>query len=68
MKPELGSIDLVGKSGTECVLGNKWGLGLLYVRQDCGADPLGWWSMVTLLGQWGHTGMEKREMLGIKHI
>ena len=42
MKPELGSLDLVGKSGTECVLANKWGLGLLSVRQDGEADPLGW--------------------------
>ena len=40
MKPELGSVDLVGKSGTECVLANKWGLGLLSVRQDGEADPL----------------------------
>ena len=40
MKPELGSIDLVGKSGTEYVLANKKGLRLLSVRQDGGADPL----------------------------
>ena len=40
MKPDLGSIDLVGKSGTECALANKKGLGLLSVRQDGGADPL----------------------------
>ena len=25
VRPELGSIDLVGKSGTECVLANKKG-------------------------------------------
>ena len=25
VKPELGSIDVVGKSGTECVLANKKG-------------------------------------------
>ena len=40
VRPELGSIDLVGKSGTECVLANKKGLGLLSVCQDGGADPL----------------------------
>ena len=40
MKPELGSIDLVGKSGTEYVLANKKGLRYLSVRQDGGADPL----------------------------
>ena len=40
MKPELGSIDLVGERGTECVLANKMGLGLLSVRQDGGTDPL----------------------------
>ena len=40
MKPELGSIGLVGKSGTEYVLANKKGLRLLSVRQDGGADPL----------------------------
>ena len=68
MKPELGSLDLVGKSGTECVLANKWGLGLLSVRQDGEADPLGWWSMVTLLGLWGQAGIERRETFGIKHI
>ena len=68
MTPELGSVDLVGKSGTECVLANKWGLGLFSVPQDGEADPLGWWSMVTLLGLWGHAEMERRETLGIKHI
>ena len=61
-------MDLVRKSGTECVLANKWWLGLLSVRQDDGVDTLGWWSMVTLLGVWGHAGMEKRETLGKKHI
>ena len=40
MKPELGSIDLMGESGTECVLANKKGLGLLSVRQDGGTDSL----------------------------
>ena len=40
MKPELSSLDLVGKSGTECVLANKKELGLLFVHQDDGADPL----------------------------
>ena len=40
MKPELGSIDLVMERGTECVLANKMGLGLLSVRQDGGTDPL----------------------------
>ena len=68
MKPELGSVDLVGKSGTKFVLANKWGLGLLSVSQDGKADPLGWWSMVTLLGVWGHAEMERHEALGIKHI
>ena len=56
MKPELGSMDLVGKSGTECVLANKWGLGLLSLRQDGVADSFGWCSMVTLLGLWGTLG------------
>ena len=50
MKPELGSMDLVGKSDTECMLANKWGLGFLSVRQDGGADLFGWCSMVTLMG------------------
>ena len=58
----------MGKSGTECLLANKWGLGLLSVRRDGEADPLGWWYMVTLLGLWGHAGIERRETLGIKHI
>ena len=65
MKPELGSMDLVGKSGTGCVLANKWGLGFLSVGQDGGADPFGWCSMVTL---WGHATVERRETLGIKRI
>ena len=68
MKPELGSMGLVGKSGTECVLANKWRLGLLFVRQDGGPDHFGWWSMVTLLGLWWHAGKERRKTLGIKHI
>ena len=68
MKPELGSVDLVEKSETECVLANKWGLGLLSVRQDGEADPLGCWSVVTLLGLWGNAGIERRETLRIKHI
>ena len=68
MKPELGSVDLVGKSGTEFVLANKWRLGLLSVHQDGEADPLGWWSMVTPLGLWAHAGTERRETLGIKQI
>ena len=42
MKPELGSMDLVRKSGTECVLANKWGLGLVSVREDSGAYPFAW--------------------------
>ena len=41
MKPELGSVDLVGKSGAECVLADKQGLGLFSVRQDGGTDPFG---------------------------
>ena len=49
------------------MLANKWGLGLLSVRQDGGADPFGWLSMVTLLGLWRHAGRERRETLGIKH-
>ena len=36
----------------ECVLANEWGLGLLSVHQDSGADPFGWWSMVALLSPW----------------
>ena len=68
MKSELGTVDLVGKSETECVLANRCGLGLLSVRQDGGADLFGWWSMVTLLCLWGHAGMERREILGIKHL
>ena len=68
VKPELGSMDLVGKSGTECVLANKWGLSLLSVRQDGGADPFGWCSMVTLLGLWGHVRVERRKTLLIKYI
>ena len=57
VRPELGSIDLVGKSGTECVLANKKGLGLLSVHQDGGADPL-WvvfhgWSAGPVGARWG---------------
>ena len=66
MKPELGSIDLVGKSGTECVLANKKGCSL-YVKM-VGLILYGLCSMVTLLGLWGHAGVERRETLGIKHI
>ena len=43
MKPELGSVDLVGKSGTDmnvCCQKN-WGLCLFSVRQDSEADPFG---------------------------
>ena len=61
MKPELGSLDLVGKSGTECVLANKKELMM-------GLILYGLCSMVTLLGLWGHAGVERRETLGIKHI
>ena len=68
MKPELGSIDLVGKSGTECVLANKNGLGLLSVRQDGWADPLWVVFMVTLLGLCRHAGVERGKTLGIKYI
>ena len=50
MKSELGSMDLKEMCGTDCVLVNKWGLGLLSVHQDDGADPFVWWSMVNLLG------------------
>ena len=42
MKPKLGSMDLVRKSGTECVLANKWELGLVSVCEDGGADPFAW--------------------------
>ena len=63
MKPELGSVDLVGKSGAECVLANKQGLGLFSVRQDGGTDPFGQWSMVSLLGLWDHVGMDRHETL-----
>ena len=44
------------------------GLGLLFVRQDGGADPI--WAVFhgTLLGLWGHAGVERRETLRIKHI
>ena len=41
VKPELGSVDLVGKSGAECVLASKQELGLLSVRQDGETDPFG---------------------------
>ena len=61
MKSELGSMDLKEMCGTDCMLVNKWGLGLLSVHQDDGADPFVWWSMVNLLGLWGHAGMERHE-------
>ena len=40
-------------------------------HQDNGADHFGWWSMVALLSQWEHTGMERLQMngtLGMKHV
>ena len=68
MKPELGSIDLVGKSRTECVLANKKAYGCsLYVKM-VGLIFYGLCSMVTLLGLRGHAGVERRETLGINHI
>ena len=52
----------------ECVLTNEWGLGLLSVLQDGGADPFGWQSMVALQDPWGHAGRERCETLRMKQI
>ena len=70
MKPALGSVDLVGKSGTDINVRcqTNGGLGLFSVSQDTKADPFGWQSMVALLGLWVFTGMERCETFGIKHI
>ena len=46
----------------------EWGLGLLSVRQDSGADLFGWWSMVALFGLCGDAGTERCEKLGMKQI
>ena len=70
MERELGSVDFVGEEWNkhECALANVWGIGLLSVRQYCRADPFGWRSVVALLSLWEHTGMERCETLGMKHI
>ena len=68
MKPKLGSIDVVGKSGTECVLANKKAYGCSLYTKMVGLIPYSLCSMVTLLGLWGHAAVERRETLGIKHI
>ena len=70
MKPELDSVDLVGKSGTDINVGCQTNgrLCLVSVRQGSKADPFGWQTMVSLLGLWGYAGIERCETLGIKHI
>ena len=38
------------------------GVWIPLARQDNGANPFGWQSMVALLNLWEHTGMERLQM------